>query len=226
MSTSQCRRLERAFRHVEQSKSKVLVFMGGPQFFSNGIHLNVIEAAEDPVKESWENIVAIDNCVQRLLQCSTKMTVAALHGNAGAGGVMMALAVDQVWLAENVVLNPSYSAMNLFGSEYWTHSLPRRVGTATATELTKNSRPVSAKEASAIGMVDVVMRGHNFTQAVVSRATHLASGLNWHDYLRKKRERLAVETQEQEACRAAELERMADCFKSTAYHQKRSAFVL
>ena len=35
--------------------------MGGPDFWSNGIHLNVIEAAGGPADESWRNINAIDD---------------------------------------------------------------------------------------------------------------------------------------------------------------------
>ncbi len=227
MSTTQCRRLEKAFQEVKCSDSNVLVFMGGPRYFSNGIHLNVIEAAADPAKESWDNIVAIDDCIKQLLQCSNKLTVAALHGNAGAGGAMMALAADQVWMADSVVLNPSYAAMNLFGSEYWTYSLPRRVGNAVATQLTKSTLPVSAKEASEIGMADLVMASANFTQSVVSCATSLAAALNQNtDFLHAKQEQLAVEVPKQEACRAYELEQMRKCFQSEVYHQNRSAFVL
>ena len=57
--------------------------------------------------------------------------VAALEGNAGAGGVLLALAADLVWTRPGVVLNPHYQGMGgLYGSEYWTYLLPRRVGGA------------------------------------------------------------------------------------------------
>ena len=50
-----------------------------------------------------------------------------MQGNAGAGGVFLALAADQVWARHGVVLNPHYKNMgNLYGSEYWTYLLPRR----------------------------------------------------------------------------------------------------
>ena len=55
------------------------------------------------------------------------------RGNAGAGGCFLALAADQVWAHGGVVLNPHYKNMgNLYGSEYWTYLLPRRVGEAGA----------------------------------------------------------------------------------------------
>ena len=42
--------------------------------------------------------------------------------------IALALAADQVWAHQGVVLNPHYKNMgNLYGSEYWTCLLPRRV---------------------------------------------------------------------------------------------------
>ena len=41
---------------------------------------------------------------------------------------MLALGADQVILRDGVVLNPHYRTMGLYGSEYWTYVLPRRVG--------------------------------------------------------------------------------------------------
>ena len=59
----------------------------------------------------------------------THLTVAALQGNAAAGGVFLALAADRVLARSGIVLNPHYRNMgNLYGSEYWTYLLPRRVG--------------------------------------------------------------------------------------------------
>ena len=45
MSTLQCKRLEAAIYEARQGPTKILVFMGGVNFWSNGFHLNVIEAA-------------------------------------------------------------------------------------------------------------------------------------------------------------------------------------
>jgi putative two-component system hydrogenase maturation factor HypX/HoxX len=40
---------------------------------------------------------------------------------------MLALAADHVYAREGVVLNPHYRSMGgLFGSDYWTYTLPRR----------------------------------------------------------------------------------------------------
>ena len=45
MSTQQCERLRAALAWARERPVRVLVLMGGADFWSNGIHLNVIEAA-------------------------------------------------------------------------------------------------------------------------------------------------------------------------------------
>ena len=62
----------------------MLVLEGGRDFWSNGIHLNVIEAADSPADESWRNIVAIDDLTQALIEATDCLVVAAMQGNAGS----------------------------------------------------------------------------------------------------------------------------------------------
>ena len=132
MSVDQCRRLLDAYRSVAASSAKVIVLAGGREFWSNGMHLGVIEAAASPADESWANINAIDDLACAVLHTSDKLVIAALEGNSGAGGVFLALAADQVLMRDGIVLNPHYKNMgNIFGSEYWTYVLPRRVRAGT-----------------------------------------------------------------------------------------------
>lgn len=141
MSTSQCKRLEGVLTQIEHdNRIKTVVLMGGYNYFSNGIHLNVIEHAPDSFVESWRNINAINDVVKRVFRMP-KLTVSALQGNAGAGGCMMALASDYVWCREGVVTNPHYKSMRLSGSEYHTYFLKARVGEEMADELTSSTKP-------------------------------------------------------------------------------------
>ena len=88
MSTEQCRRLREAYRYARSRRqTKVIVLMGGSDFFSNGIHLNVIEAADDPAAESWRNLHAIDDLVREIIETDSHLVVSALAGDAAAGGV-------------------------------------------------------------------------------------------------------------------------------------------
>ncbi|MFJ6052765.1 hydrogenase maturation protein [Streptomyces sp. NPDC092307] len=154
MSTAHCRRLLDAYRTALTRPTTALVLGGGRDFFSNGIHLGVIEAADDPAEESWANINAMNDLVEAVLTTTDRLVVSALGGNAAAGGAMLALAADEVWCRSGVVLNPHYRLMGLHGSEYWTYTLPRRVGPALADRLTTEALPLSAATAHGLGLVD------------------------------------------------------------------------
>ncbi|MEU6223199.1 enoyl-CoA hydratase-related protein [Streptomyces sp. NPDC047042] len=177
MSTEQCRRLLDAYREACARPTAVLVLGGERDFFSNGIHLGVIEAASDPAAESWANINAIDDLVEAVLTTTDRLVVSAVAGNAAAGGVMLALAADEVWCRSGAVLNPHYRLMGLYGSEYWTHTLPRRVGVATAERLMAEALPVSSAGALRLGLVDRVVDcgPDEFAREVCGLAARLAS---------------------------------------------------
>jgi putative two-component system hydrogenase maturation factor HypX/HoxX len=155
MSTEQCQRMVAALRWAKSRDTQVLLIKGGRGSFSNGVHLNVIQAAQDPGAEAWANIQAIDDVCAELLT-ARQLVVSGVTGNAGAGGVMLALAADIVFARADIVLNPHYKSMGLYGSEYWTYSLPRAVGPAMAEQLTQACLPVSAVQAWQLGMVQEI----------------------------------------------------------------------
>ena len=157
MSTAQCRPLLATYRYAQRRPIRAIVLGGPRDVFGNGIHLNVIEAADDPAAESWRNINAINDLVEAILTTTDRLTVAALAGNAAAGGLMLALAADEVWCRAGAVLNPHYRLMGLHGSEYWTYTLRRRVGAEQAARLTDACLPVSPASALRCGLVDQVI---------------------------------------------------------------------
>ncbi len=135
-----------AYLYAKTRPTRVIVLMGGPDFWSNGIDLNLIEASAHPADESWRNINAIDDLVREIVATEHQLTIAAMQGNAGAGGVFVALAADRVYARDGVILNPHYKAMgNLYGSEYWTYLLPRRVAPDRVHAITQGRQPVAAQ---------------------------------------------------------------------------------
>ncbi|MDX3612252.1 hydrogenase maturation protein [Streptomyces europaeiscabiei] len=231
MSTEQCRRLLDAYREACARPTSVLVLGGERDFFSNGIHLNVIEADDDPAAESWANINAIDDLVEAVLTTTDRLVVAAVAGNAAAGGVMLALAADEVWCRSGAVLNPHYRLMGLYGSEYWTLTLPRRVGPATAERLMREALPVGSASALRVGLVDrVVDCGPDaFAREVGGLAARLAA-------LPATASRIAAKKTELDRLesatplagfRAQELARMGRTFDDpdAPYHALRRSFV-
>ncbi len=176
MGTRQCARLTEAFRFAAQRSTQAIVLMGGRDFWSNGIHLNLIENAASPADESWANINAIDDLAEAILRCETHLTVAAIGANAGAGGCFLARACDQVWIREGAILNPHYKNMgNLYGSEFWTYLLPQRVGAAGAVALMQHRLPMTADEAVRLGFYDAVLPSPTFRVDVARRAMELVA---------------------------------------------------
>ena len=231
MSTSQCRRLLAAYRHAQGRPVRVIVLGSPRDFFGNGIHLNVIEAADDPATESWRNINAIDDLVEAILTTTGKLTVAELAGNAAAGGLMLALAADQVWCRAGAVLNPHYRLMGLHGSEYWTYTLPRRVGAEYAARLTDACLPVSPGSALRCGLIDRIIAGGvaDFRAQVAALASQLAHSPGYPARLAAKARELAAaeKLRPLAAYRAAELAIMSRNFSGPGepYPGLRRAFV-
>jgi len=235
MSTEQCRRLLESYRLAVQRSTKVLVLMGGCDFWSNGIHLNVVEAADNPANESWRNINAIDDIVLAVITTENKLTISSVWGSAGAGGAMVILAADRVWVREGVIFNPHYKTMGLYGSEYWTYSLPKRVGPVKALELTETPLPLGMKKAKAIGYVDEIFPDvyEEYHAQLRQKAEALAASPEYVRLLADKREHRQRDEMAKplSAYRAAELQHMRMNFAGkfyggeVNYHEARYNFV-
>jgi putative two-component system protein, hydrogenase maturation factor HypX/HoxX len=235
MSTAQCDRLNAAARAALEQSPRVLVLFGGPDFWCNGIHLNVIEAADSPADESWRNINAMNDLARTLIKATDCIVIAALQGNAGAGGAFLALAADQVWARRSVVLNPHYKNMgNLYGSEYWTYLLPRRLRRSSAAipaDVMDHRLPISASRAAELGLIDAVFGDsvEDFTGRAHARAAALAASAELPALLSAKRQQREMDEaiKPLQAYRDEELQRMRRNFYGfdPSYHIARSNFV-
>jgi putative two-component system protein, hydrogenase maturation factor HypX/HoxX len=194
MSTGHCRRLLAAVRHSAAQDTEVLVIRGGTEAFSNGIHLNVVEAAAEPSATAWDNIKAINEVCKAIITCTRQVVVAAYAGSAGAGGAMLGLGADVVAARAGIVLNPYYD-MGLFGSELHTYTLPRRVGRDTAQRLIEQKLPIDAEQAASLGLVDKVGPRHPdaYTEWLGALAEGLVDGRGARARRAAKAKRLAAE---------------------------------
>jgi putative two-component system hydrogenase maturation factor HypX/HoxX len=232
MGIEQCAALRSAYAYARSRPTRVIALMGGEDFWSNGIHLNLIEASPHPADESWRSINAIDDLVHDIVVTGHQLTIAAMAGNAGAGGVFMALAADRVYARDGVILNPHYKGMgNLYGSEYWTYLLPRRVAPDEAQALIANRLPIGVDRAAKVGLID----GHfgasaaEFCAGIGLRAAALAADPEFARLLAAKHRQRADDeaTKPLAAYREAELLRMRLSFYGfdSSYHVARFNFV-
>lgn len=232
MSIEDCDALRDAIVAAKARALPVLVLQGDPDCWSNGIHLGVIESADSAADESWRNINAMNDLVREIIETDDRLVIAAVAGNAGAGGVFLSLAADEVWMRKGVILNPHYKDMgNLYGSEYWTYLLPARVGEERARRVTQARLPMGIDEALELGLAsrrlpgDVVAAERELHRA----AAELAASADIGARIAAKRERRARDEAEKPlaAYREEELRRMKRNFYGfdPSYHVARYNFI-
>ena len=224
MSSEQCIRLKYAVETLREEVD-ILVLLGGEQFFSNGIHLCILEDSKKPGEDGWSNINAMNNLVKTILTSDDILTISVFRANAGAGGVYLGLAADFVLAREGVVLNPHYKTLGLSGSELHSYTLPRRVGEETASKLLEEALPISAKRALQIGMVDKTFETFDEVEAFAEAL--LEDEERYYDILDGKRERLEEDEQRIGEALEKELEKMYPQFwdPQSRFHTLRHNFV-
>jgi putative two-component system hydrogenase maturation factor HypX/HoxX len=226
-SSDKCMKLKYAFEYIK-TQAKVVVLMGGDDFFSNGIHLNILEDSKKNGEDGWSNINAMNDLVKSILYADDVITVASLSKNGGAGGVFLALACDYVVASERVVLNPHYKTLGLSGSEYHTYTLVKRVSQTKAQELLQRCLPLGAEEALAIGFIDKLFEEHNYTQQLQQFCEKLVEDEErYEDFLWDKEDALEENKEAMQHARTQELAVMYPEFweKESKFHTLRYEFV-
>ena len=232
MSTAQCQNLKQVIQNNKKGKESIWVLAGGEDFWSNGIHLGQIEQAESPADESLNNINAMNELVRELIFCKDKYIIAAMGANAAAGGVFLSLSADKIIAKDSVVLNPHYRNMgNLFGSEFWTYLLPRRLSQRESDQLIHRRLPMSAKRGKIIGLIDDVISGDHdsFWSEVHQYAQSINNSQSLSTLLDKKSKKLESDNLQKpiDSYRAMEMEKMVLNFYGfdPSYHVARYNFI-
>jgi len=222
MSVAQCIRLKYAVEYLQQ-ECNVLVLMGGEDFFSNGIHLNILEDSQKQGEDGWANINAMNDLIQSILFADEVVTIASFGRNAGAGGLFLGLACDYVVAREGVVLNPHYKTLGLSGSEYHTYTLPKRIGEKKANALLEACLPLCVNSAKKSGMLDAVFEEEGYETSLHTFALKCDD----EEFLWEKQAYLEEYRAMIEACKERELEVMYPEFweETSLFHTLREAFV-
>jgi putative two-component system protein, hydrogenase maturation factor HypX/HoxX len=147
--------------------------------------------------------------------------------------VILALAADLLVGRDDIVLSPYYQHMGgLFGSEYWTYLLPRRIGVEmTARIVGAPFLPVGARQAVEIGLLDHAFGDtlRNFQARTRELARSVADDPGFERRLEQKRRRRAADERSKplQAYRDEELTRCYECFfgLDPSYHRARQRFV-
>ena len=154
MNSHQCFVLQQAIAQSKTTDAKVIVLMGGEHCWCDGIHINNINISCQPAIEREQNVCAIDDVVQELMDSPKQITVAAIRNDFGAGAIALALACDKVMMRQSVVFNPNSQPIDLYGKSSWRFLLTKKLGEHAAAELIQQHHPFLAAELVQLGLAD------------------------------------------------------------------------
>ena len=165
MGIKECEDLHCAYLTALKSSTKIIVLKSESDFFSNGIHLNEIEAAQVPADYAWNNINIMNDLISSIITATDKVTIAILEDNVSAGGVLLARANDFVISFPHVILNPHYKNMgNLYGSEFWSYLFPYYLGEDSTKKMMNNRLPMEVEEARELGLIDQICKSEKIPE--------------------------------------------------------------
>jgi enoyl-CoA hydratase/carnithine racemase len=134
---------------------RVIVFASGlERYFSTGADLRVLQEMGRAEMRKW---VEACHAIVRLLRGARKPLLAAIHGTAVGGGLEIVLHCDVRFAAANARLGQPEINIAFLPPVGTTQSLPRLMGRPRALRFLYEGTLVSAEEARAMGLVDLVV---------------------------------------------------------------------
>ncbi len=100
------------------------------------------------------------------IEDSAKPVVMAIHGTAFGGGLELAMAGHYRVASPTAQVGQPEVKLGIIPGAAGTERLPRLVGVAKAVEMCAEGKPVSAREAAAMGLIDRLIEGDLLTGAV------------------------------------------------------------
>jgi 2-(1,2-epoxy-1,2-dihydrophenyl)acetyl-CoA isomerase len=132
----------------------------GEEQFSVGADLQSVRDAPNEMRPAViDNIAAASNRFIRALRSLDAPVVAAVSGTAAGGGLGFALACDLIVIHADATLDTAYARIGLTPDNASPYFLTQALGPYRARELFFDPEPLSAEEASALGLANVVLDG-------------------------------------------------------------------
>jgi 2-(1,2-epoxy-1,2-dihydrophenyl)acetyl-CoA isomerase len=153
----------------------VVVTGAGQAFCAGGDVMEFAEHAEALALHLKRLLTHVHGAVSRITRMA-KPVIAAVNGVAAGAGMSLAMACDLAVAAESARFTMAYSRIGATPDGSSTYFLPRLVGLRRALELTYTNRVLTAREAEAWGLVNLVVPDADFPAAVIALAAELAAG--------------------------------------------------
>jgi enoyl-CoA hydratase/carnithine racemase len=151
---------------------RVVVFGSAlERYFSTGADLRVFQAMNEADIKRW-----VDLChdLVRRMRAAPKPLLAAIHGTAVGGGLEIVLHCDVRFASSNALLGQPEVNIAFIPPVGATQALGRLLGRPRALRFLYDGTLVTAEDAHAIGLVDVLVPAEGLRQAAQSYAEELA----------------------------------------------------
>ena len=185
-------KLVAALREVETSDSKVLVLASDtPGYFIAhwSLELLVNVFSRPPSGRPGRRPLS----VHEEFASSSMVTIAANNGQAWGGGAELSWACDLRIAAESATYGQPEVALGIIPGAGGTARLARLVGHAKALELVLDCRPITAREAQALGAVNKVVPDERLREEAIAWAAHIT---RWPAWALEAGKRCLVEAQD------------------------------
>ena len=149
---------------------RCIVVRGAGKVFVGGADIKVMRLLDADTYRAMRRWVV----VQRSLELAPKPVVAALNGHALGGGAELALACDLRILHARATFGFPETRLGIFPGAGGSQRLPRLVGPHRAKRLIMDGARLTAEEALAQGLVDIVA-GDDFDAVVDRESARLAA---------------------------------------------------
>lgn len=173
--------LAAAFKEVGEDRSvrAVVLVSEYEKYFSVGADLTAMATIDRGAPDAVDQIAALMRRMNELYSATErcpKPVIAAINGHALGGGSELALCCDYRVMVEDgrSKIGQTESSLGIIPGAGGTQRLPRLIGKARAVRFLIESTRLSAKEAEAVGWVDLAVPPEEFQGAVDALATRLA----------------------------------------------------
>jgi 2-(1,2-epoxy-1,2-dihydrophenyl)acetyl-CoA isomerase len=151
---------------------RAVVITGAGRGFCSGADLRGGSAERD-----FRRVVTDEyNPLISAIRALPKPVIAAVNGVAAGAGVSLALACDLVWAADDARFLQAFVRIGLVPDSGSTRALVRALGRHRAAQLIFTGEPLSAEEAHAAGLVNVVVPAEELADAAHAAGARLAAG--------------------------------------------------
>lgn len=157
---------------IPQSPCRVLILTGSGKHFCAGADLKDRKGMDESAWHIQHD--AFERAHRALLACPIPV-IAAVNGAAMGGGLELALACDFIYAADNARFALTETTLGIMPGLGGTQLLPRKIGTARASELMYLGRPFSAAEAHTLGVANRLFPETALLESAIATAKTIAA---------------------------------------------------